>query len=328
MKENLEPYLQATIEASNRSRYVIYIITFVSMIIFGGYWNSKEFSWFKTADDVNHCIYLYVNLAETVYDKICEANKTNPKGVNPEEQKPNNTTDLAFRQELINQKFREIYPRKFAKCKQYIDINIESGNYSFNPHVLKIEKNIIEEKTIYHRQNYMNNVGTISAHFFHENFHINDLPIFSGASFSILLSVLVFSYRRERRNLKNFFALSKEQSQSKESYRILAMHQVLTITPSLDYPKKLEAVERIAKFVPTFLFLIPFILEILIMFETFATYQSVLRYNNTATVINISFGLLFAGIIGMLTIFSFVISMQINQLWEETANEIKSKETV
>ncbi|HMZ57258.1 MAG TPA: hypothetical protein PL048_00685 [Leptospiraceae bacterium] len=322
MNPELEPYLQATIESSNRSRYITFVITFISMIIFGGYWNSLEFSWFKTANDVNGCLRLYISFAENINKDLTEPKKTAQNG-KIEIQKAD--THPAIFRELVKSKFKEIYPKRFGKCEKYIHTALTNEIYSFRQDLIEIEKISIQEKARYYHQSYIDNVGTVSAHFFHENFHINDLALFSGTSFCILVSILLFSYRTEMRNLKIFFVLSRKLDSLNDGYQVLAMHQVLTITPSLE-PDKSEAVERIGKMIPKFLFLIPLLLEILIMFDIFLTYKSVIEYNDTATMINVSFGLLFAGMVAVLTVFCFVISIQIDQLWQDTAEQIRNQQ--
>lgn len=278
------------------------------MIILGGYWNAQKNSWFRIADILNECIYIYVNLIDN--------NEISTNG-NIENQKTKK-----HNQAHTEKKFSEIYPGKYITCKPFIKSVIEKEIYSFNSEVINFEKKMIDESRKFHHNNYINNVGNISAHFFHENFHIYDLPIFSGVSFTILLSILSFSYRRELRNIRKFFQISDELGILHKGYNILAMHQVLTVTPSL-IESKTDATDKIANAIPKLLFITPLILEFFIMRNSFDSYEQIIIFSHYATIINISFGLLLSGLVLVLSIICLIISLQIDKIWSLNAEKIR-----
>ncbi|HEX8853267.1 MAG TPA: hypothetical protein VF754_07255 [Pyrinomonadaceae bacterium] len=75
-------------------------------------------------------------------------------------------------------------------------------------------------------------IRMIHVPFFGVVFDMNDLGAFAGVTFVVVLLWMRFSLYRELRNLKLAFAKARERGQSKACYDLLAMNQMLTVTPT------------------------------------------------------------------------------------------------
>jgi hypothetical protein len=71
------------------------------------------------------------------------------------------------------------------------------------------------------------------------SFDVNDLGLVGGSGFIVLLSMLLFSLKRELSNLITSFGEAKRQHQLRVFYDLLAMEQVLTVPEGLQIPRSL-----------------------------------------------------------------------------------------
>jgi len=123
--------------------------------------------------------------------------------------------------------------------------------------------------------------------FFGIGFDVNDLGVFSGIGFSILLIILAFSLKREVRNLKFFFELTNpelrpENRRANETkdyneirrlgYNLLAMRQVLTLPPVAQGADSSIALGwRLLQWGP---FIMPVLIQLTILVEDFTSFDA------------------------------------------------------
>jgi hypothetical protein len=90
-------------------------------------------------------------------------------------------------------------------------------------------------------------------------FDVNDLGVFGGITFVVVLMWFYYSLRTELRNLNLVFTRMREfdGSVQQRCYQLLAMGQVLTIPPSLEHSKRSSPSEKFWRFLPRVLFLVP-----------------------------------------------------------------------
>jgi hypothetical protein len=84
---------------------------------------------------------------------------------------------------------------------------------------------------------YIDNAWTVHVPQFGFSFDINDLGSVAGAGFIVLLSMLLFSLKRELSNLVTSFGAAERQNELKIFYELLAMDQVLTVPEGLHGPR-------------------------------------------------------------------------------------------
>ncbi len=78
---------------------------------------------------------------------------------------------------------------------------------------------------------------TLHVPFFGIKFDVNDLGPLSGVAFSVILLIFKYSLSRESENLILCFKEFENTSELRTFYKLLSMHQVLTIPP---LPQKRE----------------------------------------------------------------------------------------
>jgi hypothetical protein len=131
----------------------------------------------------------------------------------------------------------------------------------------------------------------------------NDIGIFSGFSFVVLLVMLRMSVSRALSNLKMTFArtleddMKEDRKLREELYNLLSMQQVLTVPPAKHLKRPSALWIYLAK---AFIFL-PFLVQMTIACNDVYTYKVGLILNPTSTGIALLGNMLFLGFVIMLT---------------------------
>ncbi|HEX8557243.1 MAG TPA: hypothetical protein VF668_04025 [Pyrinomonadaceae bacterium] len=159
-------------------------------------------------------------------------------------------------------------------------------------------------------------IRMIRVPFFGVIFDMNDLGLFAGITFTVVLLWLTFSLARERRNLKLTFKEAAERGQTRVCYDLLMMHQVLTVPPMRGQP-----FGRVWNAVPKLLYLIPAAIYFL-QFKTDMDSRpigNILSPTNTSLLTNAGITLL--GLILMFTALCVALSFGADKVWAAAFKE-------
>lgn len=156
-----------------------------------------------------------------------------------------------------------------------------------------------------------NEVRWVKIPVFSVGFDVNDLGMFAGIGFSILLVLLAFSQRREFKNVKAYFKLAEEEAIQPLAYRLLAMRQVLTIPPG-ESERGVPVGWRILQLLPVF---VPLLVQLCIVVNDFATLGNGFAWSSSRTNVMIGVNSVSALLVGTLTILCVSYRRNINDYW-------------
>jgi hypothetical protein len=158
---------------------------------------------------------------------------------------------------------------------------------------------------------------TVGIPVFGVTIQTNDLGIFCGFTFVVLLAMLRMSMARGLANLKMTFAHAEDK---KEAYNLLCMQQVLTVPPDAccETPSRLWA-----WLTKSFIFL-PLFVQLTIAWNDIATYQIGLILSPSATGITVLGNVLFLGFVIMLTFACLKLSVAYDEVFHDEYKKIHS----
>lgn len=326
----IDKYIEASVESSNRSRYLVIALIILSIFSFVQYWNHRDKNWHLTDKKYIKVLNTYFSLRQALIEN--EMDKA-MKGKNADLSKFENlgeVKDLKKEEkldnmDLINKKAREYFKKHKEDEDDYLgkilDYNREREVYYDSPFLNKIKADQFKEHSRIQNQK-SGQLDVIESPFFHLNFHSNDLSIFSGISFTALLILLCFSKFRELKNIRIVFnQCKKDKSLLKKVYILLSMKQVLTVPPSL---KAHSINSKILSLLPRLILTLPPLVQIFICYEDFITFRDwyYLEPNLVLTQLVLSFG--FSILVISFSIWSFILSSNLDEVWQDNANEIIS----
>jgi hypothetical protein len=203
-------YMKAFIDSSARSRFALLIAVVASVLGFAAFWNSISSGWFIERLHTAMLASAYCNDYWDPDLTIADIIKSRPKDEEVD----------AFKKSLQGpdgslRRAQDFYnKRNFYSC-------------------LQIEETVKEMERVD-----AEGVNMIQAPFFGFRFDINDLGLFAGVTFCIVLVWFRFSISREAANLEIAFAEAKKTNHLEYCYNFLSMNQVLTIPRSLSSQNK------------------------------------------------------------------------------------------
>jgi hypothetical protein len=164
------------------------------------------------------------------------------------------------------------------------------------------------------------NILLVRIPFFGIAFDINDLGLWGGFTFVVILMIFRFSLWREYNNLRLTFREAKDEQHLEYCYKSLAMQQVMTVPPTLyrDHPPQKPAGK-----VVRLLYLPPLFVQAAILYNDISTMRIGEFFNPANTKISIYMSLIFLGLIMLLTYKCLQLSVKIDRVWDEFADRIK-----
>jgi hypothetical protein len=194
-------YIKAATSSSDRGRIVMIVMVTASVLVFVGFWNNAPGGWLDNRIEVRRdALRFFTNPGQPAFEPANDAS------LKPEERE------------------------RYKKAKQFIEnsslnINSSDDRAQLLGEVMELRKLRIEK------------IRMIQLPFFGAVFDMNDMGIFAGITFAIVLLWFRYSLAGELRN----FTLAFEEAESdnepgdkrklKLCYDLLAMHQVLTVPP-------------------------------------------------------------------------------------------------
>lgn len=282
--EEIKSLINATNIASTRSRKIVLLLVFTSVIAFAAYWNSRPSGWPNQRFQVINKAY-----EKFILDQITDTSKQKflyKNGVKMDDKSPFGDT-ARMRDFLEQRNINTVDELEFLK-KVYF--NIKENTFSVKIPILGV------------------------------SFDINDLGLFSGITFSLLLFILWFCLEREWENLQITF---KEASQVdlKQYYKIMSMSQVFTVPA-----RENRDLNILWLIVPKILYLLPLFTQLLICLNDIATSSVVNSISEPATTTYNLVNIISIVCISVLTITTIVYVVKIDLLWNKYHNMLSKKE--
>lgn len=215
----IKQYIDASAESADRTRFVLLIMVTASILAFVAVWNSRREAW-----PISRLI--VATDAQKFYDSFGQIIRCDD--------------DEALRQEIWPRFFeQQVHDRMKDDPKKQAEY-MQGREQAYQSAKLFVEGSRFAN--LEHLKNYVaylersraEKIMNITVPFFGVVFDINDLGIFAGITFVIILLLFRFSLLRELRNLLLVFLQAKTPEHLRLCYDMLAMQQVLTMPPQLE----------------------------------------------------------------------------------------------
>lgn len=291
-------------ESSKTTRSVLYLIVFMCVLAFIANWNTRSNSWLKS----------YSNILSLKHDSI----EAEIKNTNIIITSYNLNRDSIYKNVALPDSAKY---RNAVESKEFLEHYIKDVDYK-REQLVRV---------------HVSNVLRVTLPAIGATFDVNDLPIISGLSFTILLFMFLYISKREyenlclsfltithrytkyadydffKNNMKNLKATFVETERSEEvedlviekinrirreyHYNYLTMNEVFTL-PNLIYNRKRGLIEKMLTFI---IFLPAFITHSYILLSDISTYKSGISINPDGTFFGLLFGMAFWILIVVIT---------------------------
>lgn len=184
-----------------------------------------------------------------------------------------------------------------------------------------IERKLLEDEILKLQSLELENNKYVHLPFFGITVDSNDVELFAGLTFSVVLLWLRFSLIHEIRNLKLIFGKRFNQEEHQRCYELLAMQQVLTVPPQSG-----SADRKFWRAVPKVLFVLPlciYVVEFIIDLYTGWPLQDYIKY--PLMWVFTFFCSLFLLLIIIFTAWCLWLSHRIDKRWDEAYKQFYVK---
>ena len=213
-------YVKAAASSTDRARTVMIVMVSASVLVFVGFWNSRPGGgWLDRRIEIRR-------------DALRFFNEPGKVPFDPKQDPSLTAKD----------------PTRFERAIQFIH------NSNFNTSSPEDKTQLLEEITELRRIR-TEKIRLIQVPFFGAVFDMNDIGVFAGVTFIIVLLWFRYSLSRELRNLRLAFKEAEDKGHLKLCYDLLAMQQVLTVPPVAGQKRSIIWVV-----IPKALFLIPLLI--------------------------------------------------------------------
>lgn len=294
----LDQYVNASADSASRARTILLVMITMSVLVFVAYWNTQPDAWLTGR----------INKATTalwLFDRETKNPLTMEEATRKLEeakQKSPGAQDFPGASDLTEAK-------GFIAARHINDFDL----------LLKYIEDL--------RNLQLESATTLHAPFFGVAFDVNDLGLFGGITFIVILLWFRFSLVRERDNLKQVFEEAKRLGDDyyHHSYHLLSMRQVLTIPPSLHEPKTVSNTSGLGiwRILPQILLFLPSLCYILLFYhdwKTFPVASTVSRSNSWRLLAMNSICLVIIIIINVICVRR---SNDVDKEWETQARKLR-----
>ncbi len=274
IKEMLEvkEMADAFVDSSRRSRFIIIVMIFASVLTFVSFWNSQQGSWTRCRlrmakyAQLNHCWEL-TGKDSLVVDSLSKVRVFEKRQLLV-------TCDSAhdYRLKNLDTLIEEGWNNwKNAESKDRVSLDSLSLLLKAEADSLRYAVNLCQNRGFHSDASlaqYIQDLDKlrtervllIQVPIFGVICDVNDLGVLGGLAFTVILLWFRFSLWQELRNLRLFFDQSRHKDDFRRFYHYLAMRQVLTIPRTfIDSPpaangKFLDRLKKAVLFQPILLF--------------------------------------------------------------------------
>lgn len=289
--------IDATQEASQRGRWIYFVIQVASILIFMALWHETPFAWSGSRVQTARLVSWYLDCKEEKH---------------PEQ--------AGFVGDMLSQQ------EKHDRCHYF-------NNTSFSDKDVERAKKYLEQtkltpaeararlKDLQKAQ--VEQIVNVSVPFLGISFDIDDLSLLGGITFLLLLMWFRFSVWREEQNVQALFLRARRDKELPAVYELLAMTQVLTTPPG--------SKEGFWGDLPHGLFWVPVLVQLSVVVNDWVTMGSGLIVNDKMTFFDLGVGTGILGILLTVTLQCRAIARRLDQHWqgafeEKTALEKRDKE--
>lgn len=346
--DQVDKMSKAFIDSSKRSRYIIIILVFASVITFIAYWNTRQANW-------SHCRLRKANFAYEYQLWKKDYRIDLYKAVSFYDKEPVLYDRFIKDLNIFIIDNLDGLRKSLGDCKTQVDSLKVSSEISEKDElsVLLIRLNTLKDgeklsKRIDTLRNALNlceyrqfnteealfghvrdldrmrteRILMIPVFIFGVTFDVNDLGLFGGFAFSVLLLWLMCATSIELKNLRMVFKKAGQKREFLEfSYKYLAMNQMLTVPKSISgMPEQKHRV--FWNFIPNLLFVLPIIVQLLVILHDLATKNLGDMVNQINSLIGLLGGFLFFVIIAFLTYKCFKLVYETDKIWDSVAEEL------
>jgi hypothetical protein len=177
------------------------------------------------------------------------------------------------------------------------------------------DKRRIERELDDYRKAAIENVSFVHIPFFGAVFDHNDIGMFAGFTFAVLLLWLRYSLARELNNLNLLFSRSVPKENLKRRYELLAMQQVLTVPRIGNAPVQYRWIPRVLYFIPLPIYLMQMYFD----FRTVFGVGEVLGMGKSWLLVITS--ILFSILMFIFSIWCIKILRKLDEVWDKAAAE-------
>ncbi len=303
----LTDYIGACKAAAARSRFVLLIIVITSVLVFAGYWNSREQSWVHGRRK---------RLIETV---ACLRKQEKQRSSNEEtlSQTPGvlRTEGRSNRQESLAPKEASGGAANQGCSTCEADPCVASDRYRSLRHLTDLAT--AERAAVAMEDLRVQWVDTIHVPVVGVVFDVNDLSIIGGIAFIVSLLWMVFSGRSELDNVLVTLQEARRRGQLEECYQLLTMEQVFTRPFSRE-----TAPGRFWRRAPLVLFVLPWIVQTAVVAYDTASFEYGTSVEYSTAVTNMMGGLLCWSVIGFLSYVCVDLGGNLMRTWDSVRDEI------
>jgi hypothetical protein len=257
--DQINQYIDASAESADRARFVLLVLVTTSVLAYVAMWNSRPGAWTQARVNV-------ATDAQLFYGEDKRLLPDNP-AMFEEKVWPRFYSDENY-DKLTTAEEKQAYCEKNETCKKRRRAfnnaqGFISGNNRYRFADLEHLKGYVQSLERMRTERVLN----LTVPFFGIVFDVNDLGMFAGLTFIIVLLLFRFSLLRELRNVRLVFKQAQTVDELELCYNRLAMQQVLTTPTPIDYEPPAQKFRRLLEkargifweYVPKILYLLPFL---------------------------------------------------------------------
>jgi hypothetical protein len=271
----IKEYIDSFNSSSARARGAVYVVAVASLVVFSTFWNVHPGSWLQERARVAREIEALVKKRE---DAQSEAQKK--ADAQPEAQKKADASRVAGTK-----------PADAAESERRAAAD---GDADERIHRVLLDR-VIEHRRLdwpgaarTYREK-LEDLLYVQAYqvripFFGVTYDINDLGMFGGFAFFVVLMILRFSLARELANLRLAFREAAARGQVDDCFKLLSMGQVLTV------PRHTDVTSNVFnRNLHRFLYILPVLILGMIMWHDITSLKSGLVFSTFNTVLTLIF---------------------------------------
>lgn len=329
--------LSAAIDSSKRSRVTIIVLIIASVLSFMSAWNTRKGNWHDDREASAHKALEWV----VFFGEKLTSYEDSTLAITYEELiKPLEDSVFSVRNEFFENstyslpkglglKIPEKYHRGYTNEELRLSIQSDSSYlkailYCSAQPVYKLNRQKIMDRVKFMDNDYYDKSISIAVPFFGVVIDVNDLGLFSGITFIIILIMLRFSLNRELNNINHFFSVTQSSKNSNLYYDLLGMYQIFTVHVGINPASNSHSAKiknPLWRYVPRLLLLLPVFSYIYVYLNDFSTLiEGMINSASSTSFISIS-STLFLLIISYLTFICLRILGRIERKWIAEAKE-------